>query len=501
MTRSFQDIFVGSEHAHGEWHPEVGEKGEGRTKREPASATDYVDHLTGKQGLGLVPVRGDSTCRFAAIDIDVDTIDHAKLYRAVATRRFPLTVCRSKSGGAHLYLFAAEPGLKTSLVIPTLRRWAGLLGYPHAEIFPKQLATSKKDFGNWINLPYFGGDNTTRYAFGSDGALSLQEFLDSVVLFDGKADVDEVATKELVQISTMPPCLAKLTEEGLPEGTRNDGLLNFAVYYRKSHPNGWEDLLAVHNQNNVKPPLSQRELQNIIKSVGKTKYQYTCSREPICSRCDRDACLSTPFGVGHMPWKERGSYDDVLVSHLRKITSDPPRYIVEVNGHDLECEYEQLFMRSEFRKLVGKYMDMIIEPMKQDQWDQVIKELLANKEDIEAPKDASPKGMLIDKIHDFLGLFERARSRDDLLKGVPAEEDGMILFRVGDLQKYLTGHRVDRVSNDQLYQVLYSHGGSYKTMRLLGRPTTVWMLPKTHLSRQTKDFKPQEFDESLQGEL
>jgi hypothetical protein len=52
-----------------------------------------------------------------------------------------------------------------------------LLGLPNdVEIFPKQDALGDGELGNWINLPYFGGD---RPAYGEDGRiLSLAEFLD-----------------------------------------------------------------------------------------------------------------------------------------------------------------------------------------------------------------------------------------------------------------------------------------------------------------------------------
>jgi hypothetical protein len=134
----------------------------------------------------------------------------------------------------------------------------------------------------------------------------------------------------------MPPCLAALTKEGLPEGQRNSGLFNFAVFFRKSSPNGWEDRVVEHNQKFVNPPLPNTEVQQIIRSVGKTKYQYLCSQEPICSRCDRSACLRLPFGVGHMPWKEPGAFDEFQPTHLRKFLMSPQRYILEVNGHDLD---------------------------------------------------------------------------------------------------------------------------------------------------------------------
>ena len=53
-----------------------------------------------------------------------------------------------------------------------------LLGYGGSEVFPKQIQLkSADDTGNFLNLPYFGGEDTTRYAFRADGeAATLEEF-------------------------------------------------------------------------------------------------------------------------------------------------------------------------------------------------------------------------------------------------------------------------------------------------------------------------------------
>ena len=40
-----------------------------------------------------------------------------------------------------------------------------------------------------------------------------------------------------------PPCLRILESKGYPEGTRNNGLFNVGVFYRKAFPNDWENLL------------------------------------------------------------------------------------------------------------------------------------------------------------------------------------------------------------------------------------------------------------------
>ena len=38
-----------------------------------------------------------------------------------------------------------------------------VLGYGGSEVFPNNELKSKDDTGNFLNLPYFNGDRTTRY--------------------------------------------------------------------------------------------------------------------------------------------------------------------------------------------------------------------------------------------------------------------------------------------------------------------------------------------------
>jgi hypothetical protein len=120
------------------------------------------------------------------------------MYDKVKKYEMPLSVCRSRSGGAHLYLFMNEPR-PAAEVIAALKHWAEVLGYPGAEIFPKQDRAGYRDesgkayLGNFINLPYFAGERTVRYAFGPIkgeheriGAIELEEFLDSIRPWDGE---------------------------------------------------------------------------------------------------------------------------------------------------------------------------------------------------------------------------------------------------------------------------------------------------------------------------
>src|SRR5580658_1617475 len=81
-----------------------------QTVRGAPSPQDWDNHVRGRgDGLGLIPLLDDDTnIRWGAIDIDVyKGLDHAALEHDVAN--LPLVITKSKSGGAHLWVFFREP--------------------------------------------------------------------------------------------------------------------------------------------------------------------------------------------------------------------------------------------------------------------------------------------------------------------------------------------------------------------------------------------------------
>lgn len=184
--KKFKNIFEGSESAYGQTRKteEYDERGKHKTKsfitKQAPTDKMWQDHLQGVDpALGIIPINADNKCKWACIDIDIYSLDHKKLIDKINTKKFPLTVFRSKSGGAHVFLFAKE-FVPAAILRNKLKDIASTLGYARAEIFPKQnqVKTERGDTGSFLNLPYHNVDQTLRYAFKSDGtAMNINEFL------------------------------------------------------------------------------------------------------------------------------------------------------------------------------------------------------------------------------------------------------------------------------------------------------------------------------------
>jgi hypothetical protein len=186
VSARFEGLFAGLTRAFGQYVIPKNAKANARGKVEGLATTqsdrslalaDYETHLAGERGLGICPLRDDGTCSFGAIDIDVYPLDPKDVREDSQHYGLPLVLCRTKSGGLHCYVFFKEP-VPAKLLRRKLSKWAAALGYPKAEVFPKQDAIDTVEFGSWINLPYAGGERSLRYAYGYDGALTPDEFLD-----------------------------------------------------------------------------------------------------------------------------------------------------------------------------------------------------------------------------------------------------------------------------------------------------------------------------------
>ena len=168
------ELFRGSDLAHGrsEMTNKVTAKGKHEakcwTEPRPVEVKDWEGHLAGSAGIGIAPIDSNCVVRWGAIDVDVYAgLSIEALNQTIQSKQLPLVICRSKSGGPHIFLFVTEP-VPAADMIAKLHAMAGCLGFGASEIFPKQEQISRdagnKDFGSWINMPYFGGTRFLRYA-------------------------------------------------------------------------------------------------------------------------------------------------------------------------------------------------------------------------------------------------------------------------------------------------------------------------------------------------
>lgn len=496
VVKRFMALFAGLTRAYGtykvETTKEAGPKltGPRHTITGEVNESLWQGHLDGRKRIGIVPIRDDSTCRFGAIDIDVyEGLDYQSVARAIKDSNLPLIPCRSKSGGLHLYLFAKEDvGAET--LQAKLQEFASVLGYGGSEVFPKQakLLTERGDVGNWINMPYFGGDNSETYGMAMTGApLSMEDFLEYAEVMSVTAQ--ELADTKLdygADLRDAPPCLQYLGKHGCPPGTRNDGLFNFAVYARKVSPETWEKDLYDYNRKFMRPPLTDSEVQGVIKSANRKDYCYTCSKPPIKPHCNSGLCRTRKHGVGAMVGMP-------ILSGLTKYDTRPPVWFVDIDGGGrIELSTEDLQSQQRFQKRCMDVLNTMPMPIKPGVWHALVQALLEKVTIIEAPPDASPEGQLLEYLERFCTSKAQAKARDELLLGKPWTENGFTYFRLSDFMSYLERNHFRLYTATQVSSIINQKGGGHKFFNLKGKGTNTWYFPEFAKQTEAHDVPPLE---------
>jgi len=438
-------LFEGYQQSYGTYGAELEDNGSGKLKGQAHTIKDeitvelWIKHLAGRQGLGVIPIREDSKVKFAAIDIDEYPLDLMKLNENIQRHKMPLVLCRTKSGGAHLFLFLDLP-TEAKPVQKKMREMAATLGYGNAEIFPKQtkIMISRGDMGSWINMPYFNSAQTTRYALDDKGnQLKFHEFVrhcqSKIVNF---SEVDRLKSVNRDLLPDGPPCLNHLLSMGFPEGTRNNAMFNLAVYAKKAFGDAWQQNASGYNGLYMVPPLEPSEVQGILKSVQKKEFTYTCKQAPICNYCDMPKCRTRRYGIGH------GDSSLPLFGSLTKLMTDPPVWFLEVDGGGrLELTTEELQNPRMFQNKCMKVLNTMPILPKMEVWQEIVHKLLSEVNEVEVSQEATPRGQLWIHLETFLTGRVQARTREEILLGKPWLDKGHYYFRLNDFLAYIERQR------------------------------------------------------------
>jgi len=428
------ELFSGLDRAYGTYQVQEldGSKftGSARTFQQPVTQDIWDLHLSGERSLGIIPIRDNNTCVFAAIDIDTYPLDHNVIESKIKDLGLPLLVCRSKSGGAHLYLFIKPPGALAASIRPKLAEWAAELGYAGVEIFPKQdELRNKEDVGNWINMPYFGSDkDELRYAIVNGKRASLAKFIKEAFtrsISHDELDKLQVDSPDDTLLEGGPPCLNTLMRSGFPAGTRNISLFNLGVFARKRWPDEWQDKIDELNDQLLDPPLSIGEVTQIKRNLEKKTYFYKCSDSPINSVCQRDLCSGRQYGIGgdgvDLGFKLEGSI---------RILTEEVYYITTISGKRVYLNAHAICGMHAFRIAVMQQTGIMVPNMKARQFGELMGNMTKEAQEVEAPQYSGKRGSLFQEVLQIVATHNTAESWKQCMSGLPLLDDkgGVYLF-------------------------------------------------------------------------
>jgi hypothetical protein len=508
-------LFAGFTGAHGTHGEPVQDglkwaiKTTARTVREPVTKALWEEHLAGKKPLGVIPIRENGTCSWGSIDVDQYGTDFLKIIDSAERAKMPLVPCRSKSSGLHLFVFL-DPPAEAAAVQSSLRDMAAKLGLAGCEIFPKQTAVlaERGDLGNWIICPYYGnsygGKLREQAGLKKTGAeMTIEEFITAAERSKTTIEALEALRKSAKprvsgNIGTAasgpfadgPPCLQHLVEKEMLGDGRKRAIFHMGVYYKRARPDDWQQALEKANQDYMTPPLPSDEVSNVVKSLTKREYQYTCREEPMVSHCDALTCRSRRFGVGE------GSALPAIAG-LAKLDTDPPIWFADVEDKRIEATTEQLQNYNLFHRLCMERLNRCYTTVKQADWLALVGLAMANLTLIEAPPEVGVGGRFLELLEDFLTNRMQAERRDDILSGRPwLDENGdaapslpvmpRYFFRLRDLQAHVVREGERNMGRNWMAQRLKALGGADHLFNIKGKACGCWWVPASCVSPAPK---------------
>jgi len=495
----FIEIFSGLNIAHGKFIPEdkndAGKlQGKNQIIREPDGLPKklWEDHLNGVTSLGIIPIDENNKCRWGCIDIDkYNGFNHLQLIKKIRKHGLPLIVFRSKSGGAHVFMFFTVP-VKASLVQSRLKDFAAFLGCAGSEIFPKQvkLLLDKGQTGNYLNLPYFSGDKSQRYALDDDGnPCTLEKFYVMHQLYaQNNADIDFIKLEDFFEEG--PPCLNTLKLNGVPEGGRNETMTNVAVYYKKCGEKKIKLKLLNVNEDMCDPPLDESDIDTIVRSVTKKEYDYGCSKEPLFSNCNRKQCGKRKFG-------KRMTGLDVSPTGLEMYGSEPPLWFLSLDGvsKPLELETEDLQKQDKFQIKCMEQIKAMPKKVKPDEWQEKISSLISTAVETPAPGNTET---FMDYLKEWCTNKAAAVVKEEVLDGKPwlnreANKERYHHFLLKNLLDHLQKKKFTAFNQTKITHLLKSDLSGFKKSLRVSKADgtsvvlTVWAVPE--FIDETEDVK------------
>jgi hypothetical protein len=231
-------------------------------------------------------------------------------------------------------------------------------------------------------------------------------------------------------------------------------------------------------------------MRKYVEGVGPGKHPYTWD--------EASHSLDQAFSkTARKPWRatvlripDKGDEEELpSIKPLRKIGSDPPVYIAQVNGVDLRLSLDELITFRLFKRKCQADLSMLpFLPRRRDAegkvypsqtvWEMVVNE--ANAEIIHEaapPEDASKRGAAWDAVCAFLTESVLGQERKDILRGSVLIEEGHYLFRSRDLRRYLKMHKADTLEEHELWLLLKDKDGSSAVLKVARENKRVWRIP------------------------
>ena len=300
---------------------------------------------------------------------------------------------------------------------------------------------------------------------GEDGYIVVAPSLhESGDRYEWEADADllgftpaawpEWATASAKKQSHSP---AKAIGDVIPQGERDTVLTSLAGTMRRRGMSEAAIFAALNEENRelCSPPLPEADIRRIAGSIARYS-----------------PAADIPVKTGLTTYRR-----------LRKIDTDPPSYVLEVSGVDVDLSLSQLDSPAMLRRAVMAQANMVVSRMKAAEWDNTIAALFAEMEIIPAPDDASEKGVIWEALCSYLrtdATEDPERFHDEER---PLETEAHVLIRGVAARNFIRSAGFT-IEQHALWRIAQSHGAINPQRWIGGRTTRVWVIPRSALQTE-----------------
>ena len=197
--------------------------------------------------------------------------------------------------------------------------------------------------------------------------------------------------------------------------------------------------------------------------------------------------MKRKYGVGNGGAQDGGTH--VPISSICKIETDPPIWIIDLEGERVEVDTDTLLIQKKFQQICVEKIFKCPVTINATRWSNMINDILKNAEVIPAPPDAGVVGQFYILLEQFVGERAISKVQDELAIGRTYHNEAKheIWFRSQDLIVYLETKRFHGTANNKIWAMLRHLGASSSRVPCGSKIVSIWSLPDDMLPKIDKE--------------
>lgn len=275
--------------------------------KEPLTDQILLSHINGEKHLGKYPLLKDNTSYWIAIDFDNWNVEKVlEVQRNLEHYEIPAHLEISKSKGYHIWIFFDSPITARKSRLVTKHIVEETSEGKVYELFPKQDILPKDGYGNYINLPLFGGlvKNGKTVFINNEGKPYEDQWsyirqinsisenrIDEIIEINNLNVKETLITTEAIEAPTKGalPCFVKMMKGSIKEHEGRDVIaFRLSVHLKKQGIPKDIALQIMGAWDNTNLPPLKEKLKEKIEQGYKNYSSYGCEDPIIKQFCDKD---------------------------------------------------------------------------------------------------------------------------------------------------------------------------------------------------------------------